>query len=89
LRVYENKLISRKLVSQSRSNRKIEKIICEEDYGMYYSSNIREVKSGRIRWAGQIARMRVTRNSYKILFRKPKGKRPLVNLDVEERIISK
>jgi len=56
---------------------------------MYYSSNIREVKSGRIRWAGQIARMRVTRNSYKILFRKPKGKRPLVNLDVEERIISK
>jgi hypothetical protein len=35
------------------------------------------IKSRRIRWAGNIARMRAKRNSYGILVGKSEGKRPL------------
>jgi hypothetical protein len=37
----------------------------------------RMIKSRRVRWAGYVARMGVKRNVYRILVRKPKGKRPL------------
>jgi len=40
-------------------------------------STIRVLKSGRIRWAGHIVHMRVIRNAYKFLPRKPEGERPL------------
>jgi hypothetical protein len=35
------------------------------------------IKSRRMRWAGHVARMGVTRNAYRILVGKPEGKRPL------------
>jgi hypothetical protein len=35
------------------------------------------IKSRRMRWAGHVARMRETRNAYRILVGKPEGKRPL------------
>jgi hypothetical protein len=35
------------------------------------------IKSRRLRWAGHIARMGEKRNAYRILVRKPEGKRPL------------
>jgi hypothetical protein len=35
------------------------------------------IKSRRMRWAGQVARMGETRNAYRILVGKPEGKRPL------------
>jgi hypothetical protein len=35
------------------------------------------IKSRRVRWAGHIARMGEKRNAYRILVRKPEGKRPL------------
>jgi hypothetical protein len=35
------------------------------------------IKSRRKRWAGHVARLRETRNAYRILVRKPEGKRPL------------
>jgi hypothetical protein len=35
------------------------------------------LKSRRMRWAGNVARMRVKRNAYRILVGKPEGKRPL------------
>jgi hypothetical protein len=38
---------------------------------------IRQIKSGRMRWARHIARMGVGRKVYKVLVGKPKGKRPL------------
>jgi hypothetical protein len=42
------------------------------------SPNInRMIKSMRVRWEGHVARMGETRNAYKILVRKPEGKRPL------------
>jgi hypothetical protein len=35
------------------------------------------IKSRRMRWAGHITRMGAKRNAYRILVRKPEGKRPL------------
>jgi hypothetical protein len=35
------------------------------------------IKSRRMRWAGQVARMGKKRNAYRILVGKPEGKRPL------------
>ena len=38
---------------------------------------VRVIKSRRIRWAGHVARVRVRRGVYRVLVRKPEGKRPL------------
>ncbi|KAJ4444324.1 hypothetical protein ANN_06116, partial [Periplaneta americana] len=38
---------------------------------------IRNIKSRRLRWAGQVARMDESRNAYRMLVWKPEGKRPL------------
>jgi hypothetical protein len=37
---------------------------------------IQEIKSRRMKWAGHVALMGEMRNAYKILVRKPEGKRP-------------
>jgi hypothetical protein len=49
---------------------------------LYYNINlysspdtIREVKSRRMRWAGHVARMGEERKVYKVLVRKPEGKK--------------
>ena len=45
---------------------------------MYRSPNIvRGIKSGRLRWAGHVARMEESRSAFKMLTGKPIGKRPL------------
>ena len=45
---------------------------------MYSSPNIiRNLTSRRLKWAGHVARMDQSRNAYRVLVRKPKGKRPL------------
>jgi hypothetical protein len=50
----------------------------EELHNLYASPNIiRVIKSRRVRWAEYVARIREMRNSYKMLFGKPEGKRPL------------
>jgi hypothetical protein len=50
----------------------------EELHNLYSSPNIiRVIKSRRMRWAGNLARMREKRNPYKILVGKPEGKRLL------------
>ena len=62
---------------------------------MYRSPNIvRVIKSRRLRWAGHVARMEVSKSSFKILTGKPTGKRPLgrprrrwednIRMDLEE-----
>jgi hypothetical protein len=38
---------------------------------------IRQIKSRRMRWAGQVARMGEERKVYKVLVGTPEGKRPL------------
>ena len=41
------------------------------------TSIVRVIKSRRLRWAGQVARMEESRSAFKILTGKPTGKRPL------------
>jgi hypothetical protein len=54
------------------------KLLNEELRGLYFlPSIIRMIKPRRIRWAGHIARIREKGNAYRLLVRKPKGKRPL------------
>jgi hypothetical protein len=50
----------------------------EELRDLYSSpSIIRIIKSRRMRWAGHVARMGEKRNAYRLLVKKPDGKRPL------------
>ena len=62
---------------------------------MYRSPNIvRVIKSRRLRWAGNVARMEEGRSAFEILPGKPTGKRPLgrprrrwednIRMDLEE-----
>ena len=45
---------------------------------MYSTTNlIRNLKLRRLRWAGHVARMELSRNAYRVLVGKPEGKRPL------------
>jgi hypothetical protein len=44
---------------------------------LYLRRIIRIIKSRRMRWAGHVARMGEKRNAYRLLVRKPEGKRPL------------
>jgi hypothetical protein len=56
----------------------LRKLRSEELHNLYSSpSIIRVIKSRRMGWAGHVPRMREKRNSYRILVRKPEGKRPL------------
>jgi hypothetical protein len=49
-----------------------------ELHNLYSSPDIiRQIKSRIMRWAGHMARMGEGRNMYRILVRKPEGKRPL------------
>jgi hypothetical protein len=49
----------------------------QELHNLYSSPRVvRVIKSRRMRWAGQVARME-KRYAYRILVRKPKGKRPV------------
>jgi hypothetical protein len=54
------------------------KLHIEELHNLYSSPDIiRMIKSRRMRWTGHVARMGIKRNAYRILVRKPEGKRPL------------
>jgi len=53
--------------------------LLEELHNLYTSGNIiRVIKSRRMKWAHHVACMRKMRNVYKILIRKPEGKRMYV-----------
>jgi hypothetical protein len=54
------------------------KLHYEELHNLYSSrSIIRIIKSTRMRWAGHAAEIGEKRNAYRLLLRKPEGKRPL------------
>jgi hypothetical protein len=79
LRVFENKVLKRifgpKRDEVTGERRKLHN---EELHDLYSSpSIIRIIKSRRMRWAGHVARMGENRNAYRLLVRKPEGKRPL------------
>jgi hypothetical protein len=79
LRVFENRAL-RRIFGPKRDGvtggwRKLHN---EELHNLYSSpSIIRIINSGRMRWAGHVARMRERRNMYRLLVGKPEGKRPL------------
>jgi hypothetical protein len=79
LRVFENKVL-RRIFGQKRDEvtggwRKLHN---EELHDLYsLPSIIRIIKSRRMRWAGNVARMSEKRNGYKLSVGKPDGKRLL------------
>jgi ribosomal protein L32E len=57
------------------------KLHIEELHNLYSSpDDIMQIKSCRMRWARRVARVGEERNVYKVLMRKPEGKRPLGKL---------
>jgi hypothetical protein len=56
---------------------------------MYGSQNIIRVNKQRMRWEGHVASMGETRNAYKVLVRKQKGRDHVEELGVDGRIILK
>jgi hypothetical protein len=60
----------------------------EELYDLYsLPNNIREIKSRRVRRVGHVVRMGDRTDAYRVLVRRPEGKRPLGNLGVERIIL--
>jgi hypothetical protein len=55
----------------------------EELHNLYCPPGIiRMIKSRRMKWPGNVARMEAKRNAYRILVGMPEGKRPLGRQDV-------
>ena len=79
LRVFAN-MVLRRIFGPRRDEVRGEwrRLHNEELNGLYSSPNIvRVIKSRRMRWAGHVARMGEERGVYRVLVRKPEGKRPL------------
>jgi hypothetical protein len=79
LRVSENRVL-RRIFGPNREGvtGRWRKLHNEELHNLYSSpSIIRIIKSRRMRWAGDVARMGEKRNVYRLLVGRPEGKRPL------------
>ncbi|KAJ4444123.1 hypothetical protein ANN_05912 [Periplaneta americana] len=79
LRVFKNKVL-RKIFGAKRVEVTGEwrNLHNTELHALYSSPDIiRNIKSRRLRWAGHVARMGESRNAYRVLVGRPKGKRPL------------
>jgi hypothetical protein len=78
LRVFENRVLRRIFGPKSEEDRSRRKLHNDELHSLYSSLNIVWViKSRRMRWAGHAACMGEGRGVYRVLFGRPKGKRPL------------
>jgi hypothetical protein len=79
LRVFENRVL-RRILGPKRDEVTGEwrKMHNEKLRDLYSSPSITGIiKSRRMRWARHVARMEEKRNAYRLLVRKPEGKRPL------------
>jgi hypothetical protein len=79
LRVFENRVL-RRIFGPKRDDIMGEwrKLHSGELHNLYSSPDIiRQIKSRRMRWAGNVARMGEGRNVYRVLVGNPEGKRPL------------
>jgi hypothetical protein len=79
LRVFENRVL-RRIFGPRRDEvregwRKLHNEVLRDMYSS--PSIIRMIKSRWMRWAGHLARIRVKRNTFRLLVRKPEGNRPL------------
>ena len=77
--MFENRVLRGIFGSKSDEvTREWRKLHNEELNDLYSSPNtVRVIKSRRMRWAGHVARMGDDRGVYRVLVRKPEGKRPL------------
>ena len=77
--MFENRVLKRIFgPSRDEVTREWRKLLNEELNELYSSPNIvRVIKSRRMRWAGNVARMGERRDVYRVLVGKTKGKRPL------------
>jgi hypothetical protein len=96
LRVFENRVLRRvfgpKRDEVTEERRKLHNEKLNDRYSL--PNTVRVVKSGRMRWAGHVARMWKERGVHRVLVGKPEGKRPLrkprrrwednIKMDVEE-----
>jgi hypothetical protein len=78
LRVFENSVLRKIFGPKREEDRSWRKLHNDELHNLYSSQTIvRVFKSRRMRWAGHVARMGEERGIYRVLVRRPKGKRPL------------
>jgi hypothetical protein len=78
LRVFENRVVRKIFGPKREEDGSWRKLHNDEHHNLYSSTNIvRVIKSGRMRWAGHVARMEEGRSVYRVLVARPEGKRPL------------
>jgi hypothetical protein len=78
LRVFENRVLRRMFGTEREEDGSWRKLHNDELHSLYSSLNIfMVIKSRRMRWAGQVARMGEGKGVYRVLVGRPKGKRPL------------
>jgi len=77
--MFENKVLRRVIgPKRDKVTEEWRKLNNEELNDLYSSPNIvRVIKSRRVRWAGNVARMGERRGVYRVLEGKSEGKRPL------------
>jgi hypothetical protein len=76
--VFENRVLRRIFGPEREEDGSWRKLHNNELYSLYSSPNIvRVIKSRKMRWARHVARMEEGRGVYRILVRRPEGKRPL------------
>jgi hypothetical protein len=78
LRVFENTVLRRIFGPKREEDGSWRKLHNDELHNLYSSPNIvMVIKSGRMKWAGHVARRGEGRGVYRVLVGKPEGKRPL------------
>jgi hypothetical protein len=71
LRAFENRVPTRiSGAKRSEVTEKWRRLHTKEHYALHSSPNIRVIKSGRLKWAGRVARMGDGRGAYRIIVRK-------------------
>jgi hypothetical protein len=78
LRIFEKRVLRRVFGPKREVDGSWRKLHNDELHSLYSSPNIvKVIKARRLRWARHVARMGEGRGVYRILVRKPEGKRPL------------
>jgi hypothetical protein len=78
LRVSENRVLRRRFGPKREEDGSWRKLHNDELHSLYSSPNIvMVIKSGRMRWAGHVARIGEGRGVHRVLVGRPERKRPL------------